>query len=58
MEKKFLNTREVAKMLNVTPLTVKMMVNKGKLPGFKIGGVWRFDEDEIVEWVKAGKAAK
>jgi hypothetical protein len=29
----------------------------GKIPGFKVGGQWRFDVKEIEEWKTAQKKA-
>lgn len=34
------------------------MAQKGEIPGSKIGSQWRFDREEIDEWIKSGRAAK
>ena len=53
---KLLTAREVAEMLGVSPHTVLDWYEAGKLPGYKLlGGVLRFKQDEIVEWVAAQK---
>jgi len=44
---KILTATELAKYLRVHPYTVKRLAREGKLPGFKIGGQWRFDQKQI-----------
>jgi len=43
---------EIASYLRVHPYTVKRLARAGKIPGFKVGGQWRFDVKEIEEWKK------
>jgi excisionase family DNA binding protein len=43
---------EIAAYLRIHPYTVKRLARAGKLPGFKIGGQWRFDAQEIAKWKK------
>ena len=38
---------EVAEYLRIHPYTVRRLARTGKLPGFKIGGQWRFKKDEV-----------
>ena len=47
MSKEILTAQEVAKYLRVHPYTVKRLARVGKLPGFKVGGQWRFDQKAI-----------
>lgn len=47
LQQEILTAAEVAKYLRIHPYTVKRLVRTGKLPGFKIGGQWRFRRDEI-----------
>ena len=49
---------EIAKHLRVHPYTVKRLARAGKVPGFKVGGQWRFDVREIEEWKKNRGAKK
>ena len=44
-----LTPKEVSKILKLHPFTVKRLAREGKLPGFKIGGVWRFNKSRFVE---------
>jgi hypothetical protein len=32
-------------------------LKSGNLPGFKIGRVWRFDLDEITQWMESGRSS-
>ncbi len=50
MGKKFLTASEVAEHLQVHVDTVYALVQKGELPGAKIGKQWRFDATEIQRW--------
>ncbi len=40
---------QVADLLQVHVRTVYRLVNRGLLPGKKIGGGWRFNRDKILE---------
>lgn len=48
-EKEILTAEEVAQYLRIHPYTVKRLARTGKLPGFKVGGQWRFNRFEIVK---------
>ena len=50
--KDVLTAEEVAKYLRIHPYTVRRLVRKGKIPGFKVGGQWRFRKDKIDSWSK------
>ena len=56
MERKFLNVIEVAKLLNVSISWVKTHSSpsaQNPLPVIWIGGLKRFDADEIMRWVSS-----
>lgn len=46
-QEEILTAEEVAKYLRIHPYTVKRLARTEKLPGFKIGGQWRFDINQI-----------
>jgi excisionase family DNA binding protein len=46
-----LTPNEVAKVLKLHPFTVTRLAREGKLPAFKVGGVWRFRRDQFENWV-------
>ena len=49
---------EVSEYLRVHPYTVRRLAREGKIPAFKAGGQWRFDNEEIEDWRRnRGKAS-
>lgn len=47
-----LDADDVAKLLKLNEQTVKRLANRGELPGFKIGGRWRFRREAIEEYIR------
>jgi len=47
-----LEPKEVAKLLKVNPRTVVRWAEQGKLPGFKLGDLWRFRREAIENHIK------
>lgn len=47
-----LDAGEVAKLLKLNEQTVKRLANRGELPGFKLGGRWRFRREALEESIK------
>jgi excisionase family DNA binding protein len=47
-----LTVREVAALLKINEKTAYKLAAKGEIPGFKVGGSWRFDRGEIENWIK------
>ena len=47
-----LDAEEVAKMLHVHPRTIMRLAGQGQIPGFKIGGQWRFRREAIEEHIR------
>ncbi len=45
--------REVAEYLKLTEKTTYRLASEGELPGFKVGGSWRFRRSELDKWIKA-----
>ena len=52
MTDEILTLKEVAKYLKLAEKTAYRLVSEGKLPGFKVGGSWRFRRDEIEKLTK------
>ena len=48
---KIMTLEEVSEYLRMSERTVKDWVNQGKLPGGKLGTSWRFQRNEIENWV-------
>ena len=42
--------------LKIPKSTLYRLVQQGCLPGHKIGRTWRFDQNEIDNWIKAGNS--
>ena len=49
-----MTTREVAKYLKLHEITICKHAAAGKIPGVRIGGVWRFHQDAIDKWIGEG----
>lgn len=46
-----LTAKELADFLKIAEKTANKYAAEGKLPGFKIGSVWRFRKSEIDRWI-------
>ena len=42
---------DVAEYLSISPRTVYSYAQQGKIPAIKLGGQWRFKEEDIFAWV-------
>lgn len=51
MSPELLNVEEVAQILHLHVMTVYRLVKEGKLPGFKVGGRWRFHRNALEDWM-------
>ena len=50
-----MTVRDVAKFLSVDEKTIYRLVSKGELPGFKVLGSWRFQRQDLDEWIAVRK---
>ncbi len=50
-KKSYLSIEEVADRFGINVTTVYRLVQRGELPGFKMGSQWRFSEDFLNSWV-------
>ncbi len=46
-----LTIRELASYLKIAEKTAYRFVSEGRIPGFKVGGSWRFRRSEIERWI-------
>jgi len=46
---------EVAVYLQIAERTVYHWAQTGRLPGFKLGAVWRFKRDDVEHWIEEQK---
>jgi excisionase family DNA binding protein len=44
---------ETAKMLGVTPRTVTRLAERGEIPGFRVGKLWKFRPSDIREYIES-----
>jgi len=43
---------EVAELLKIADKTAYALAQRGELPGFKVGGQWRFSRAAINDWIE------
>ena len=53
-----LTLEEVADFLHVHPSTVYRLLKKRRIPAFKVGSDWRFNQESIERWVKQLEAER
>ena len=47
--------KEVADYLKLAEKTAYRLAAEGKLPGFKVGGSWRFKRIDLEKWIEEQK---
>ena len=47
--------KEVAAYLKLAEKTAYKLAAADKLPGFKVGGSWRFKKEDIDQWIEEQK---
>ena len=55
MHDQILTLKEVAAYLKLTEKTAYRLASEGKLPGFKVGGSWRFKAEDLEKWIEEQK---
>ncbi|PSV44877.1 methylation-associated defense system helix-turn-helix domain-containing protein MAD1 [Photobacterium indicum] len=55
MVDQILTLKEVAAYLKLAEKTAYRLVSEGKLPGFKVGGSWRFKREDLDAWIAQQK---
>ena len=55
MTDQILTLKEVAAYLKLTEKTAYRLASDGKLPGFKVGGSWRFKREDLESWIEKQK---
>jgi excisionase family DNA binding protein len=58
MTDEILTLKEVATYLKLGERTVYRLVQAGELPGFKVGGSWRFRREDLIAWIEAQTKAR
>lgn len=55
MNDQILTLKEVAAYLKLAEKTAYRLTSEGKLPGFKVGGSWRFKREDLEIWIEGQK---
>jgi excisionase family DNA binding protein len=56
MVDQILTLKEVAAYLKLAEKTAYRLASEGKLPGFKVGGSWRFKREDLEAWIEKQKS--
>jgi excisionase family DNA binding protein len=46
-----LTVKEVCGLLRVNPTTLYRLIRTGRIPSFRVGSDWRFQQDLIERWM-------
>ena len=57
IEDRWLSVEEISKYLGVSNDTVYRWIDKHRMPAHRMGRLWKFNKNEIDQWVKAGGAS-
>ena len=52
IEQRYLSVAEAARYLGLSRKTLYSWAEKGTMPAYKVGRVWRFDKSELDSFVK------
>lgn len=50
-----INAKEAGKMLGVTSRTVIRMAERGEIPAFRVGDLWKFHASDIQKYIEDEK---
>jgi excisionase family DNA binding protein len=51
-----LSRTELADLLHVQPDTVIRLVTSGELVGYRVGGQWRFDPEDVASFLERSRS--
>jgi excisionase family DNA binding protein len=52
VDDEILTISEVSKLLKINEKTAYRLASQSEIPGFKVGGSWRFRADELRRWMQ------
>jgi excisionase family DNA binding protein len=58
MSDRWLSVEEIAEHLGVSKDTVYAWISKRNMPAHRIGRLWKFQAEEVDEWVRSGGAVE
>ena len=50
---KLLTVKDLASILKAKPSTIYSWAEQGLMPSFKLNGLLRFEEDEVLKWLES-----
>jgi excisionase family DNA binding protein len=53
-----LDAKGVAEMLKVSSRTVLRLAERGELPYFRVGDLWRFQRSDVIDYINRNKQGK
>lgn len=56
MQSDIMTIKEVSEFLKLKEKTAYALAARGDIPGFKVGGSWRFRKSELEKWIKQQEA--
>ncbi len=56
MEDRWLSVDEIAMYLGIKRDTVYKWITGKRMPGHKVGRLWKFRKEEVNQWVRSGGA--
>ena len=58
MSSDMMTIKEISEYLKIKEKTAYHLAAKGEIPGFKVGGAWRFKKREIEDWIEQNRNSK
>ena len=58
MNTEIMSIKEVAEYLKIMEKTAYRLASDGKIPGFTVGGAWRFRQSEVEAWFDQQSAVR
>lgn len=55
LTKEFYTTEEIAKILQVAPITIRRMAKRGEISFYLIGKQQRFNRDDLIKFLESKK---
>lgn len=55
MAGKILGLKQVSEILGVSNRTILNLIRRGELHGFKVGEMWKVEEEEVRDYIKRQK---
>ena len=57
-QERWLSVEEIAEHLGLKPDTIYKWLDRKKIPGHKVGRLWKFKVSEVDNWITSGGASE